>query len=152
MEREVALCAPPDMLDRNVEPELGIEGKSNGDAMERCWPSWGIDGFRNVSKGDGGQMDIGGIQGVNPGPWTFFEMIKPLALPLRSTGMACACLRLWQGKCLRASMNHMRLEAEESAANACMQMAGAYKTWSNVGHVLPRAWPCCLSWCRCCWA
>ena len=82
LDREVALCAPPDMLDRNVEPELGMEGKSNGDAMERCWPSWGIGGFRNVSKGDGGQMDAGGAQGVNPAPCTYLRKVKPVALPL----------------------------------------------------------------------
>ena len=38
-EREVLLRAPPDMPERNVDPELGMDGKSKGDAMESCAPS-----------------------------------------------------------------------------------------------------------------
>ena len=39
MEREVLLWAPPDMLDRKVDPELGMDGKSKGDAIDSCAPS-----------------------------------------------------------------------------------------------------------------
>lgn len=38
-EREVLLWAPPDMPERNVDPELGIDGKSKGDAIDSCAPS-----------------------------------------------------------------------------------------------------------------
>lgn len=67
-ERDVLLAPPPDVLDRNVAPELGMEGKSKGDAIERWPPSWGRGGLRNVSKGDSGHRLAGGIQGVSPLP------------------------------------------------------------------------------------
>ena len=34
LDRDVLLCAPPDMLDMKVDPD----GKSKGDAMESCAP------------------------------------------------------------------------------------------------------------------
>ena len=68
--REELLWPPADMLDMNVAPELGMEGKSKGEAMERCAPSCSCCccGRTKVSKGDGGQMDAGGIQGISPLP------------------------------------------------------------------------------------